>query len=69
MKSIAFLAALLLISTAFLGCVEQPEESAAEPQFEEESFQSEEAAFDALGQELEDIEDLSPDELEQALQD
>ena len=73
MKAIALLA-LLLLSLVFLGCVEQkapPEGAVAgagSTGLQQDSFEDEPGAFDALGRELEGAEDLGFDELEQALQ-
>ena len=61
---------LLLVSVFLAGCIQgdQSTEGALEPVFEEQSFDSEEAAFNALTEELESLGDISMAELEQALQ-
>jgi len=69
MKAFA-LAALLLLSIAFLGCV-QPEPGPGPPAGAEtapDSFESEQAALNALEREIENTEDLDLQEIEQALQ-
>ena len=61
---------LLIVSVVLAGCIveEFPDKGALEPVVEEQSFDSEEAAFNALTEELESLDDLSIAELEQALQ-